>query len=70
MEEKPIGFVFSFRSPYARIAAACVLPRLPRGSMLRWRPFFPLPTFPNFPPVIEAKFKYLIRDVTRLSKHV
>src|SRR5262245_29533855 len=69
MEEKPIDFVFSFRSPYARLAATCVLPRLPRGSVVRWRPFFPLPTFTNFPPVIEAKFKYLIRDVTRLSKH-
>jgi 2-hydroxychromene-2-carboxylate isomerase len=62
-------FVFSFRSPYAWIAARWVLPGLPADFDLEWRPFFPLPSFRNFPPPLEAKTKYLVRDVLRLAKH-
>ena len=49
--EGPVDFVFSFRSPFAWIAAHRVLPMLDPGLELRWRPFFPLPSFPNFPPL-------------------
>lgn len=65
----PLDFVFSFRSPYAWLAARCVLPQLPEGTPLRWRPFFPLPTFTNFPPLLPSKVKYLVRDVVRLARH-
>lgn len=65
----PLDFVFSFRSPYSWLAARFVLPKLPPGTAVRWRPFFPLPTFTNFPPLLEAKVKYLVRDVVRLSRH-
>jgi 2-hydroxychromene-2-carboxylate isomerase len=47
-----------------------VIPKLPSNLPLRWVPFFPLPSFENFEkPPIEAKFKYLIRDVVRLADH-
>jgi 2-hydroxychromene-2-carboxylate isomerase len=62
-------FVFSFRSPYAWIATKWVLPQLPAGFELQWRPFFPLPSFRNFPPLLEAKTRYLARDVMRLVEH-
>lgn len=62
-------FVFSFRSPYAWIAARWVLPQLPADFELQWRPFFPLPSFSNFPPLLEAKTRYLVRDVMRLVEH-
>lgn len=64
-----LDFVFSFRSPYSWLAARYVLPKLPAGTPIRWRPFFPLPTFTNFPPLIEGKVKYLVRDVVRLARH-
>ena len=66
---EPVQFVFSFRSPYAWLAARCVLPKLPAGTEVRWRPFFPLPSFANFPPLIEGKVRYLVRDVARLCRH-
>ncbi len=62
-------FVFSFRSPYAWIAARWVLPKLPADFEMQWRPFFPLPSFENFPPPLEAKTRYLVRDVMRLVDH-
>jgi 2-hydroxychromene-2-carboxylate isomerase len=65
----PAQFVFSFRSPYAWMAARWVLPQLPRDFEIEWRPFFPLPSFTNFPPLLEAKTKYLVRDVLRLAEH-
>jgi 2-hydroxychromene-2-carboxylate isomerase len=65
-----IDFVFSFRSPYAWLAARSVIPKIPSDLDVRWVPFFPLPSFENFAkPPIEAKFKYQIRDVIRLAKH-
>lgn len=62
-------FVFSLRSPYAWIAARWVLPQLPTEFELEWRPFFPLSTFSNFPPLSKAKTQYLVRDVRRLVAH-
>lgn len=62
-------FVFSFRSPYAWIAARWVLPQLRSDFELEWRPFFPLPSFSNFPPLLDAKVRYLARDVMRLVDH-
>jgi len=62
-------FVFSFRSPYAWIAARWVLPQLSPELELQWRPFFPLPSFSNFPPPLDAKTQYLVRDVVRLVRH-
>lgn len=62
-------FVFSFRSPYSWLAAQCVLPKFPAEMEVRWLPFYPLPSFTNFRLPIESKFRYLIRDVTRLTKH-
>ena len=63
-----LEFVFSFRSPYAWFAARHTLPLLPVGAEVRWRPFFPLPSFENFPPIIPAKTRYLVRDVARLAE--
>ncbi len=68
MSERPYEFVFSFRSPYAWIAAEAVIPKLSPGLDLRWRPFFPLPAFTNFPPLIPGKTRYLVHDVIRLTK--
>ena len=62
-------FVFSLRSPYAWIAARWVVPRLPEELAPVWRPFFPLPEFSNFPPLLESKVRYLVRDVVRLVEH-
>jgi len=62
-------FVFSLRSPYAWIAARWVLPQLPTGFAPSWRPFYPLPSFANFPPPLPAKIRYLVRDVKRLVEH-
>jgi 2-hydroxychromene-2-carboxylate isomerase len=62
-------FVFSLRSPYAWIAARWVLPQLPPGLEPTWRPFYPLASFPNFPPLLPAKVRYLARDVMRLVEH-
>jgi 2-hydroxychromene-2-carboxylate isomerase len=64
----PAEFVFSFRSPYAWIAAQCVLPKLPASVRVRWLPFFPLPGFDNFRAPLPGKTRYLVRDVTRLTK--
>jgi 2-hydroxychromene-2-carboxylate isomerase len=62
-------FVFSFRSPYAWIAARWVLPQLPAELELDWTPFFPLESFENFNGNLDSKMQYLVRDVIRLVKH-
>lgn len=64
----PLEFVFSFRSPYARIAACRVLPMLPPGQEVRWVPLFPLPSFKNFGNLVPAKVRYIIEDVIRLCE--
>lgn len=64
---EPLEFVFSLRSPYAWIAARHVLPQLGDAFEIRWHPFFPLPSFTNFPGLIPHKQRYLIKDVTRLT---
>ncbi|MDJ0870054.1 MAG: DsbA family protein [Myxococcota bacterium] len=62
-------FVFSLRSPYSWMAARWVLPQLPADLPVRWRPFYPRPSFPNFGAPVEGKFQYLVRDVVRLARH-
>jgi len=63
-----IEFVFSFRSPYSWLAARCLVPKLADPGSVQWTPFYPLPSFTNFPPIIEAKTRYLVRDVLRLAE--
>jgi 2-hydroxychromene-2-carboxylate isomerase len=64
-----LEFVFSFRSPYAWIAARRVVPRIPGEVPVRWRPFYPLPSFENFlDGRVPGRQKYIIRDVLRLAK--
>ena len=64
----PIEFVFSFRSPYAWLASRHVLPMLHLDTELRWTPFFPLPSFPNFGGVIPAKARHNLADILRLAE--
>lgn len=64
----PLEFVFSFRSPYAWIAARHILPMLRPEQEVRWLPFFPLPSFTNFGRLIPGKVRYNIEDLLRLTK--
>jgi len=64
----PIDFIFSFRSPFAWIAAHRVLPMLDPQIELRWRPFYPLPSFPNFSGLTPGKQRYNIKDLIRLTR--
>ena len=66
--EGPLEFVFSFRSPYAWIAARHVLPLLHAETQVCWTPFFPLPSFPNFGSVIRAKALHNLEDILRLAE--
>jgi len=54
-----IEFVFSFRSPFAWIAARHTLPMVHPDIPIRWTPFLPLPSFPNFGgTMIPAKVRH------------
>lgn len=67
--DEPIEFVFSFRSPFAWLAARHALPMLHPETKVRWCAFYPLPTFPNFDrPMIPAKARHNIEDLLRLAK--
>jgi 2-hydroxychromene-2-carboxylate isomerase len=63
-----LDFVFSFRSPFAWIAANRVLPMLDPETPIRWVPFYPLPTFTNFSSPVRAKLRYNIEDLLRLTE--
>ncbi len=63
-----VEFVFSFRSPYAWIAARRVLPMVHPDTEVRWTPFFPLPSFANFGNLIPVRARYNIEDLLRLSR--
>ncbi len=65
----PLEFVFSFRSPFAWIAAKRVVPRVDPAIEVRWRAFYPLPSFPNFQYTVPAKQRYKLRDLLRLVEY-
>ena len=62
-----IEFVFSFRSPYAWIAARHVLPMVHPEIRVRWTPFLPLPSFDNFKSrAVRGKARHNVQDILRL----
>ena len=65
-----LEFVFSFRSPYAWIAARHILPMVHPDIRIRWTPFLPLPSFPNFDGsrMVPAKVRHNLRDILRLTE--
>lgn len=63
-----IEFVFSFRSPYSRIAARHILPMLHPDTEVRWIPFYPLPSFQNFGRTVRAKAWHNLEDILRLAE--
>ena len=64
----PLEFVFSLRSPYAWLAARCVVPRVAADVEVRWTPLYPLPEFENFGKLLPVKVRYLIEDLRRLTQ--
>lgn len=74
MTESPtsnsIRFYFSFRSPYAWLAAERIESELGElGVPIERIPIFPTPeTFPNDPSALPNKQAYLIQDVPRLAR--
>jgi 2-hydroxychromene-2-carboxylate isomerase len=66
--KEDLEFVFSFRSPYAWIAARHVLPMVHSETRIRWTPFYPLPSFPNFGGVVPAKARHNLHDILRLTE--
>jgi 2-hydroxychromene-2-carboxylate isomerase len=65
-----IRFYFSFRSPYAWLAAERLEPELgDLGVPIEMIPIFPTPElFPNDPSSIPQKMAYLLQDVPRLAR--
>ena len=64
-----LEFVFSFRSPFAWIAARHVLPQVHPDVHVRWTPFMPLPEFPNFGGQMPiGKVRHNAHDILRLCK--
>ena len=66
----PLRFYFSFRSPYAWIAAERLEEEFgDLGVEIERLPVFPTPeTFPNDPSVIPNKVRYLLQDIPRLAE--
>ncbi len=64
---EPVEFLFSFRSPYAWVAARHVLPMVDPQVDVLWRPFYPLPSFRNFDQRIPGRVRYNIADLLRLT---
>lgn len=69
-EPGPIRFYFSFRSPYAWLAAERVEEELgPLGVPVERIPIYPTPElFPNDPAAMPEKVAYLVQDVRRLAR--
>ncbi len=67
---EPIRFYFSFRSPYAWIAAEKLEHELGGlGVPIEFRPIFPSPeNFPNDPTRFVDKQRHLVQDVLRLAR--
>jgi len=66
----PVRFYYSFRSPYAWIAAERVESELgDLGVPIEWIPIFPTAElFPNDPSRLPDKVAYLLQDVPRLAR--
>lgn len=66
----PIRFYFSFRSPYAWLAAERLEHELAGYALeLEYVPLFPTPEqFPNDPARQPDKLRYVMQDVMRLAK--
>lgn len=69
-KQPPIRFYFSFRSPYAWIAAERLEPELgDLGVPIERIPIFPTPgLFPNDPSATPEKVAYLLQDIPRLAR--
>ena len=70
MSQTSIRFYFSFRSPYAWIAAERIEAELADLDVgVEPVPVFPTPEqFPNDPSSLEAKLAFLVQDVRRLAR--
>ena len=70
VETSAIRFYFSFRSPYAWLAAERLESELgDLGVPIERIPIFPTPgLFPNDPSALPNKQAYLIQDVSRLAR--
>lgn len=68
--EHIVRFYFSFRSPYAWLAAERWQVELGRYPQRVERvPFFPTrETFPNDPTLLPAKYRYVVADLRRLTR--
>jgi len=68
----PIRFYFSFRSPYAWLAAERFEPMLgDLGVPIERIPLYPTPElFPNDPAGMPAKVAYLVQDIRRLTREL
>jgi 2-hydroxychromene-2-carboxylate isomerase len=69
-QQNSIRFYFSFRSPYAWLAAERVEAELgDLGVPIERIPIFPTPDqFPNDPSVMPNKLAYLVQDIARLAR--
>jgi len=69
-QQSSIRFYFSFRSPYAWLAAERLDSELGElGVPIERIPIFPTPeTFPNDPSALPNKQAYLIQDIPRLAR--
>ena len=65
-----IRFYFSFRSPYAWLAAERLEPELADlGVPIERIPVYPTPAlFPNDPATMPAKIAYMVQDIRRLVR--
>lgn len=68
--DSPIRFYFSFRSPYAWLAAERLDAELgDLGVPIERIPIFPTPDlFPNDPSAMPDKLAYLLQDIPRLAR--
>jgi 2-hydroxychromene-2-carboxylate isomerase len=70
MKDQSIRFYFSFRSPYAWLAAERLEEELgDLGVPIERIPIFPTPElFPNDPLALPEKSAYLVQDIVRLTR--
>lgn len=72
MQESSIRFYFSFRSPYAWLAAERLESELlDLGVPVESVPIFPTPgAFPNDPSLVPNKARYIAQDIPRLAREL